>query len=97
MNLEPIDVVVIGAGPAGMAGARTLAELGISVVLLDEQVAAGGQIYRGITSASPARREMLGPDYAAGSSLADALKGSMVRHETGASVWQVTRERQVHH
>lgn len=97
MNLEPIDVVVIGAGPAGMAGARTLAELGISVVLLDEQVDAGGQIYRGITSASPARREMLGPDYAAGSSLADALKGSMVRHETGASVWQVTRERQVHY
>ncbi|GGJ89115.1 FAD/NAD(P)-dependent oxidoreductase [Pseudomonas matsuisoli] len=97
MNLEPIDVVVVGAGPAGMAGARTLSELGLSVVLLDEQCAVGGQIYRGIASASPARREMLGPDYAAGAKLADALRGSTVRHETGASVWQVTRERHVHY
>lgn len=97
MNLEPIDVVVIGAGPTGMAGARTLADLGLSVVLLDEQAAVGGQIYRGIASASAARRTLLGPDYAAGASLADALKTTTVRHETGASVWQITRERQVHY
>lgn len=97
MNLEPVDVVVIGAGPAGMAGARTLADLGLSVVLLDEQAAVGGQIYRGIASASAARRSLLGPDYAAGAHLADAMKSTTVRHETGASVWQITRERQVHY
>ncbi|MFC8749403.1 NAD(P)/FAD-dependent oxidoreductase [Pseudomonas oryzihabitans] len=97
MNLEPVDVVVIGAGPAGMAGARTLADLGLSVVLLDEQSAVGGQIYRGINSASPARRTLLGPDYAAGAHLAEAVKSTTVRHETGASVWQITRERQVHY
>jgi NADPH-dependent 2,4-dienoyl-CoA reductase/sulfur reductase-like enzyme len=95
MNHEAVDVVVIGAGPAGMAGATTLAELGLKVVLLDEQGSPGGQIYRGISLAPLSRRDMLGPDYAQGNELAQALTSSSVRYEKGASVWQVTRERQV--
>jgi NADPH-dependent 2,4-dienoyl-CoA reductase/sulfur reductase-like enzyme len=41
------DVVVIGAGPAGMACAATAAEQGRRVALLDDNPAAGGQIWRG--------------------------------------------------
>jgi NADPH-dependent 2,4-dienoyl-CoA reductase/sulfur reductase-like enzyme len=95
MNPESVDVVVIGAGPAGMSGATTLAALGLKVVLLDEQGSPGGQIYRGITLAPLSRRDLLGPDYAQGNELAQALASSSVRYEKGASVWQVTRERQV--
>lgn len=95
MNHESVDVVVIGAGPAGMSGATTLAGLGLKVVLLDEQGSPGGQIYRGITLAPLSRRDLLGPDYAHGNELAQALASSSVRYEKGASVWQVTRERQV--
>lgn len=40
------DLVVVGAGPAGMAGALTAAELGLRVVVVDEQAQAGGQIFR---------------------------------------------------
>ena len=47
------DLVIIGAGPAGMAAARQAADAGLSVVLLDEQPGPGGQIYRDITCASP--------------------------------------------
>jgi len=43
---EDFDVAVIGAGPAGMAAATTIADGGPTVVLLDEQPRVGGQIFR---------------------------------------------------
>ncbi len=46
------DAVVIGAGPAGLAAATMLAGQGADVVLIDEQPAPGGQIYRGIENSS---------------------------------------------
>ncbi|SEQ16750.1 NADPH-dependent 2,4-dienoyl-CoA reductase, sulfur reductase [Pseudomonas sp. NFACC02] len=95
MSHKNVDVVVVGAGAAGMSGAVALAESGLQVVLLDEQGSPGGQIYRGITLAPLARRDMLGPDYARGNSLAQALASSTVQYESGASVWQVTRDHQV--
>ena len=39
-------LVIIGAGPAGLAAAECAAECGIDVLLIDEQAAPGGQIYR---------------------------------------------------
>ena len=94
---EAVDVVVVGAGPAGMSAATRAARAGLSVVLLDEQDAVGGQIYRAIGHADARRKEILGPDYAAGSAIADAFARSGARHVAHASVWQVTRERSVHY
>lgn len=94
---EAVDVVVVGAGPAGMSAATRAARAGLSVVLLDEQDAVGGQIYRAIGRADARRKEILGPDYAAGSAIADAFARSGARHVAHASVWQVTRERSVHY
>ncbi|RJX79325.1 NAD(P)/FAD-dependent oxidoreductase [Pseudomonas sp. LS-2] len=95
MSHSSVDVVVVGAGAAGISGAVALAELGLHVVVLDEQGSPGGQIYRGITLAPLSRRDMLGPDYAHGNELAQALASSSVRYEKGAAVWQVTREHEV--
>jgi D-hydroxyproline dehydrogenase subunit alpha len=41
------DVIVVGAGPAGIAAAIAAARHGRSVLLLDDNPAAGGQIWRG--------------------------------------------------
>lgn len=95
MNLETVDVVVVGAGAAGMSAAVALSARALNVVLLDEQGSPGGQIYRGITLAPLSRRDLLGPDYAHGNVLAQALASSTVRYEKGAAVWQVTRDHQV--
>jgi D-hydroxyproline dehydrogenase subunit alpha len=43
------DVVVIGAGPAGMAAAVAASDSGASVALIDDNPSAGGQIWRGET------------------------------------------------
>jgi len=41
------DVLVVGAGPAGMAAAAVAAETGRRVILVDDNPASGGQIWRG--------------------------------------------------
>ncbi|MDN7180534.1 NAD(P)/FAD-dependent oxidoreductase [Caballeronia sp. SEWSISQ10-4 2] len=97
MPAEFVDVAVIGAGPAGLAAATQAVRAGLSVVLLDEQEAVGGQIYRAIERSDAQRRSVLGPDYAAGSALASAFARSGARYVPNASVWQVTRERSVHY
>ncbi|MCX7383603.1 MAG: NAD(P)-binding protein, partial [Alphaproteobacteria bacterium] len=63
------DAVIIGAGPAGMAAAITLADHDASVLVLDEQAGPGGQIYRGVEEMSLMMPELfaaMGPDYAHG-------------------------------
>jgi NADPH-dependent 2,4-dienoyl-CoA reductase/sulfur reductase-like enzyme len=40
------DIVIVGAGPAGLACATTLAGVGIAVTLLDDNRQAGGQVWR---------------------------------------------------
>lgn len=86
------DVIVIGAGPAGMAAATTAATLGLRTILLDEQDALGGQIYRNVSSvaaASGTRAEILGEDYLHGASLVDRLQRSGATCLHGALVWDV--------
>jgi NADPH-dependent 2,4-dienoyl-CoA reductase/sulfur reductase-like enzyme len=45
--MKHADVIVVGAGPAGIAAATAAARHGRSVFLLDDNPAAGGQIWRG--------------------------------------------------
>ena len=86
------DVVIIGAGPAGLAAATTAAGLGLSTLLLDEQPRPGGQIYRNVTAATPRQRALLGQDYQRGLPLAEAAAGSGadIRHDT--LVWDVAAD-----
>jgi NADPH-dependent 2,4-dienoyl-CoA reductase/sulfur reductase-like enzyme len=42
----PLRVVIVGAGPAGIRAAQTLAAAGIRPVVIDENARWGGQIYR---------------------------------------------------
>jgi NADPH-dependent 2,4-dienoyl-CoA reductase/sulfur reductase-like enzyme len=83
------DLIVIGAGPAGMSAALTGAAQGLSTLLLDEQLRPGGQIYRNITAVSDRVAGLLGPDYVYGRTLAQQLEGSGVECRFGAMVWEV--------
>lgn len=91
------DVIVIGAGPAGMACSATLAEMGLDVLVLDEQAAPGGQIYRNIESSPVKRMEVLGEDYIKGRSIAARFRGTDLTYEPGSSVWQVEPEGRVYY
>ncbi|GHC93493.1 oxidoreductase [Pseudorhodoferax aquiterrae] len=59
MRLEHCDVAIVGAGPAGLAAADVAAASGARTVLLDDNPAPGGQIWRdgpGVRLPAVARR-----------------------------------------
>ncbi|MFB6842790.1 FAD-dependent oxidoreductase [Streptomyces sp. NPDC056361] len=87
------DLAVVGAGSAGLAGAVTAAERGLSVALLDASAQTGGQFYRHPAPALGAvRPEALHHDWSAFSDLRRRLAGSGVAHLPGHHVWTTTKE-----
>ena len=64
------DLIVVGAGPAGANAALAAGRAGLSVVLIDEQPAAGGQVWRAPWPGL--RRPATSPEARQGSLLAPA-------------------------
>jgi len=83
-----VDLAIIGAGPAGMTAAITARRHGLSVAVVDEQPAPGGQIFRAVTSPSPLPASVLGPDYHAGRTLAERFLACGADYRPGSLVWQ---------
>jgi pyruvate/2-oxoglutarate dehydrogenase complex dihydrolipoamide dehydrogenase (E3) component len=48
--MHSYDVIIIGAGPAGMHAAHALASRNLQVALIDDNPDAGGQIWRGVNN-----------------------------------------------
>jgi thioredoxin reductase/bacterioferritin-associated ferredoxin len=80
-------VVVVGAGPAGLAAALAAADLGADVTLIDSGPAAGGQIYRAslLEGSAPFDSERL-PQR-----LHRALRHPRVSYLPATSVWHAER------
>ena len=83
-----VDVVIVGAGPAGMAAAVEAATLGLRCVLLDENATAGGQVYRVAEGIAPVTAD---PDRRDGDALRRALAGASVDVRASHRVWHVER------
>ncbi len=82
------DLIVLGAGPAGMAAATAAADQGVDTVVVDENATPGGQVYRALPESFTATDTgVLGPDQAIGDRLRAALAASGARIETGYKVW----------
>ena len=81
------ELLVIGAGPAGLAAAADAARLGIDVALVDEQKAPGGQIYRNVVEASKPVASYFGKEYMRGKLLVEEFLDSPADYINNASVW----------
>lgn len=83
------DLIIIGAGPAGMAASAEAVKYGLSTIVLGEQQTPGGQVYRTIEQIGPDLMTLLGPDYQAGKKMVRQFRETSVDYIPGATVWQV--------
>ncbi|WP_111719644.1 FAD-dependent oxidoreductase [Homoserinimonas sp. OAct 916] len=86
------DVVIIGAGPAGLAAATSARALGAHVVLLDSADQLGGQYWRHLPTQRPSKHEAgLHHGWAKFQKLcADLVADPDCRILTQAQVWAIT-------
>src|SRR5262245_59436123 len=88
--MKRVDVLVVGAGPAGMMAAVAARRFGLDVLAVDDQPAPGGQIWRSVeTVAATARGALLGDAYRSGLSAAEAFRASGVTYEPGTQLWHI--------
>ena len=96
MNLNNhYGLAVIGAGPAGMAAAIEASRNNMKVLVLDDQPAAGGQVYRQIDRNYHKNEGLffLGEDYWLGKKLVEDFKHSSAEFLPESRVWQITRDK----
>ena len=89
MSGPDFDLAIVGAGPAGMSAAIRARALGLSVLVVDEQPAPGGQIYRAIERMSDARRlAIFGADHDIGLALVERFRAAGATYWPSTQVWQ---------
>lgn len=78
------DVLVIGAGPAGLMAALELRGYGLSVTVVDDQPAPGGRIFAAIEA-----RKVYGSEDQSGAALVRRFRASGGEYLPSAEVWQI--------
>jgi NADPH-dependent 2,4-dienoyl-CoA reductase/sulfur reductase-like enzyme len=76
-----VDVLVLGAGPAGMAAATEARARGLSVLVLDENASPGGQVFRAIEARAGKDRD--------GAALVAAFRASGAELRSNATLWAI--------
>ena len=85
------DVLVVGAGPAGLAAALAARQAGASVILVDERASPGGQYYK--QPATEAERGRMDAQARAGAGLIARTLASGVELLDGTAAWGAERRR----
>ncbi len=81
-----VEVLVIGAGPAGLSASIAAASAGASVVVIDERDKPGGQYFKQRSDSFP-RTLNLDAQFRAGARLIEEAQRNNIEILTGALVW----------
>ncbi len=83
-----IDLIIIGAGPCGMAAAIEATQNGLSTLVLNEGPGPGGRIYHGLEKPKSSHAQ-LGKDYTDGAALLDQFRQCGAHIENKAAVFRL--------
>ena len=82
------DLLIIGAGPAGLAAAEAAADAGVTATLLDERPEPGGQYFKQLAPShlfeAPGARDK---QFAAGAALIERVRAAGAEIVSEATVW----------
>jgi NADPH-dependent 2,4-dienoyl-CoA reductase/sulfur reductase-like enzyme len=81
------DVLVVGAGPAGLSAARVAARVGLDVLIVDERRAPGGQYFKQPNAGFELDAERLDAQFRQGRELIESVRRSGAQLLSQATVW----------
>jgi thioredoxin reductase len=82
------DLVVVGAGPAGLSAAIAAADAGLDVTVIDEYPQPGGQFYKPLSAGFEVKdRARLPYDYTKGDALLARVRAAQIEVFNDALVW----------
>lgn len=84
------DLAIVGAGPAGMGAAVEARAQGLSVLVVDENAAPGGQVFRAAEAA--AADPAVAPEIAPGLPLIGAFRACGAEYRPGTTLWHLDPE-----
>jgi NADPH-dependent 2,4-dienoyl-CoA reductase/sulfur reductase-like enzyme len=88
--MSAVDLLIVGAGPAGMAAAVAARRHGLTILVVDDQPAPGGQIWRAVeTVAATPRGARLGAAYRSGAERAAAFRACGATYEPRSQLWHI--------
>ena len=90
MANQHFQIVIVGAGPAGMAAALTTTNAGLETIVIDDQKDSGGQVYRNLLANQKASPSYLGQSYYDGAKLAQSFANCGATYRPNCTVWQIT-------
>jgi thioredoxin reductase/bacterioferritin-associated ferredoxin len=98
LERREVPLVIIGGGPGGLSAAIAAAEVGVKVLVIDENLQPGGQIYRQLPETFQALEPgRLGVDYVDGRSLLKKVRdfADSITIWNDALVWSVFESNQL--
>ena len=91
-DVQDVDLVVLGAGPAGVAAANVASQEGADVVIIDENSSAGGQIYRAPPNEFKPHNSFKSDEYKEGARQRKIIKDSNVKALFKHRVWSISKD-----
>ena len=86
--MSSVDLAIVGAGPAGLSAALAAASCGLRPVVIDENPAPGGQIYRQLPGDFRVDKPgALGHTYQKGQRLLEKARQADIDMRLGTTVW----------
>ena len=91
------DIIIIGAGPAGMSASCLASKYKVKILVLDVAISPGGQIFRAVETNQSSHKQKFGTNYLNGIKLVNKFRKCSIDYQSRAKVWHLSENGEVHY